>query len=188
MDLKPLVPLGAAFLGGVFSYLIVFKTQRITQKRERMQYQCSKLERGYLLVHALYDGHKAEIDKLASMGTMSGADWLKIRKHPGEAMSELKMIVAMYAPQLKPRLDTVNDVHQVLKKKFARIDKQARNNPGPPQTQSAPSAGFIRSVERDLKALGLRATRLKLGFVTGVQKMMEQYADSNDPGWTLDEA
>jgi len=180
----PLLPLIATLLGCLFSYLGVFTAQRITQQRERIQYRCTKLERGYLLAQMLFDGHRSEIGKLAGVDTMTLAQWLAIRKHPGETMNELKMVVWMYAPRLSATLEKVDTHHQALKKEFWDIDRQVRNRPPVPLAQAQPIAtpALMQKVDDQLEDLGRATTLLKQELTQSVQRILRTRVGSLNHG------
>lgn len=104
----PYSPVIGALVGGLLTYLGVHSTQRLIHTREKMHYARAKLERVYMLTQSLYDGHKAEIDRLALSDSTSAVDWFKSRKHPGESMNAIKMTVAMYAPCLQVELNAID--------------------------------------------------------------------------------
>ena len=122
--IKLVVPVVASLVGGLLTYLGIFSTQRFTRIREQRQHLQAKLERAYTLAQSLYDGHKTEITKLKASENATATDWLEHRKHPGEVMSELKMIVGMYFPVLQSALNDVDKYHQVIKEGFLNIDEE----------------------------------------------------------------
>jgi hypothetical protein len=180
---SPLLPVAAALLGGLFSYLAVYTTQRVTQQRERMQYRCGKLERGYLLAQLLYDGHKGEIDKLAMIRTMTPAEWMKIRKHPGEVMNELRMIVWMYAPRLETQLESAARAHTALKEAFVDIDRNVRDSAAAASSREKRirTKELLPVLEGHLSLLARETRELKKGLAGTVQKIMRTSAGSADP-------
>lgn len=124
---KLLIPVVAALVGGLLTYLGIYSTQRLTRAKEKRQYLQAKLERAYTLAQSLYDGHKTEITKLKASESLTAAGWTQQRKHPGEIMSELKMIVGMYFPALQSTLEDVDKYHQVIKTSFLSIDEAMLN-------------------------------------------------------------
>jgi hypothetical protein len=62
--MKSIVPVISAIVGGLFTYLSIYFTQRLTRIREQRQYLQAKLERAYILAQSLYEGHNTEIAKL----------------------------------------------------------------------------------------------------------------------------
>lgn len=170
---KVLIPLGAAFLGGMFSFAAVFVTQHLTLRRERLQYRCTKLERAYLLVNMLYNSHKTEIDKLAVLYPQSATEWLKSRQHPGDVMNELKMIIRMYAPGLRDRLNCLDTPHQELKCKFGMIEDEVRNSgPLPPSPTTPISTPKLDELRKQLTKLGVQSDELKDDLIYTVYRIL----------------
>lgn len=122
--IKLIVPVVATLVGGLLTYLGIYSTQRLTRIKEQRQYLQAKLERAYTLAQSLYEGHKTEITKLKASENVTPTDWMQHRKHPGEVMSELKMIVGMYFPALQSALDDADKYHQVIKVSFLNIDEE----------------------------------------------------------------
>ncbi len=125
--IKVITPVVATLVGGLLTYLGIYSTQRLVRNKEQRQYMMAKLERTYMLTQSLYDGHKSEIGKLKASESMSAEAWMRRRKHPGEVMNEIKMIVGMYFPALQSSLDDVDKYHQVIKVSFLRIDEEVQN-------------------------------------------------------------
>ena len=161
------IPVISALIGGLLTYLGIYATQRLTRTREQKQYYRVKLERAYMLAQSLYDGHKTEIDKLKASEKLQAAEWLQNRKHPGEVMSEIKMIAGMYVPALQSALDDVNKHHQVLKSTFLKIDEEMRSGASTWTSRSQTA----REMNIELEHLGYRLNDLKRKLADQVKKL-----------------
>jgi hypothetical protein len=126
MEIQLLIPVIATLVGGLLTYLGVHSTQRLTEARERRRYLNEKFERAYLLAQTLYDRHRAEIEKLEASESISARNWMENRRHPGEVMAELRMIVQIYAPTLDSVLTQVAVHHRVLKDEFRAVDAEIK--------------------------------------------------------------
>jgi hypothetical protein len=109
-----------ATLGGVF-LAQTLNAKNISAKEARDHVR-SKCERIYNLCQLLYDGHRDELQKLQMSETATAKTWIKSRNHPGSSMSELKMLVKMYAPSLTTQIQALDLPHQALKIAFIAID------------------------------------------------------------------
>jgi hypothetical protein len=165
--MKSIVPVIAAVVGGLFTYLSIYFTQRLTRLREQRQYLQAKLERAYTLAQSLYEGHNTEITKLKASENVTATEWMQLRKHPGEIMSELKMIVGMYFPALESALDNIDKHHQALKATFLNVDEEM---------QRGVSTWTLRNkaandMKIELKHLGQCLTNLKQKIASQVGKL-----------------
>jgi len=163
----PYSPVIGALVGGLLTYLGVHSTQRLIQKREKIEYARGKLERVYMLTQSLYDGHKTEIDRLALSDNTSAPDWFKSRKHPGESMNEIKMTVAMYAPGLQAELNAVDGPHQALKSALLQVDEDFQR--GASTLTKRPATAM--TLQTQLNDLGTQLSVLKKGLVAEASKL-----------------
>jgi hypothetical protein len=111
----------ASILGGIFQF-------RISDKSRKITLLSSKLERAYELCQLIYDGHKREIGNARIFLPQNPAKYIENRRHPGKEMSELKMLVRAYIPELKNHLNILDSGHKPLKDSFSKIDSAATKN------------------------------------------------------------
>jgi hypothetical protein len=163
----PFSPVIGALVGGLLTYLGVQSTQRWIHEREKTQYVREKLERVYMLTQSLYDGHKAEIDRLALSDNTSAVDWFKSRKHPGESMNQIKMTVAMYAPRLQVALNAIDGPHQALKSALLQVDEEFQRGASTSTTRRATAT----TLQTQLNDLGIHLSVLKKGLVAEASKL-----------------
>ncbi len=123
-------PLGT-LATGIFIYIL----NDINQKRK---VKIEKLERIYSLCQKLYDGHKKQVNNARHNLPQRRNDYLENRTHPGEEMSEIKMLVRSYFPELEDHMVDLDNGHSKLKSSFEKIDTQLVraeiNGPTPPDT------------------------------------------------------
>lgn len=132
---------------GIFIYFL----NDINQKRK---VKIEKLERIYSLCQKLYDGHKKQINNARHHLPHNREEYLENRVHPGEEMSEIKMLIRSYFPELINFMDELDNGHKNLKATFDQIDNDLATLP---QTVSAP----LESVMGDLKEISNGSTLLK---------------------------
>lgn len=155
--IKSIAPVLGALVGGLLTYLGIYSTQRLIRGKEQRQYLLAKLERAYLLTQSLYDGHKSEVSKLKASENITAADWMRRRKHPGEVMNEIKMIVGMYFPALQSALDDVDKYHQAIKESFLKIDQEMQSG----SSKWVDRSKVANDMRTKLEYLGNRLTVLK---------------------------
>ena len=117
---KPLllVLLGSltAILGGFFQF-------RVSDKSRKITLLSTKLERAYELCQLIYDGHKREINNARIFLPYNPDKYAEKRNHPGMEMSELKMLIRAYMPDLNPQLENLDKGHKPLTKSFNTLDQ-----------------------------------------------------------------
>lgn len=112
-------PLGT-FIAGVFVFYL-------NERNGRRKLRIEKLEKIYMLCQKLFDGHKKQVDNSRNNLPSKPKDYIKNRTHPGEEMSEIKMLVRSYFPELEPKMKNLNAAHNFLKTEFVLIDNQLTN-------------------------------------------------------------
>lgn len=165
--IKTIVPIVIQLVVAVIAIGGIYVTHRLNKTKEKTQYKREKLERAYMLTQHLFDGHKAEIYKLKASENVTGPDWRQNRKHPGEVMNELKMIVSVYFSELTRELDDVGKCHRILKEAFYKIDEEMFNG-----SSTWSSRGKVAiDMEKELKQLGKGLGSLKRGIVSLASKL-----------------
>lgn len=123
-------PIGT-LITGIFIYFL----NDINQKRK---VKIEKLERIYSLCQKLYDVHKKQVDNAKHNLPHKRDNYLENRSHPGEEMSEIKMLVRSYFPDLKQHLHKLDEGHTNLKSTFEKLDndltKSGYVGPTPPDS------------------------------------------------------
>jgi len=114
------VILGAActYLAGLFQW----KAQEATQKKLLLS---EKLERAYQLCQLAFEGHRREINSARKNLPQDLSGFINARNHPGNEMSELRMLIQIYANDLSIKLEDFGTIHSSLKKSFRDIDAKA---------------------------------------------------------------
>ena len=163
MDMSPYLSLIGTLVGGALTLLGTFASQKVLASKEKRKLICEKCERIYELCQRLYDGHFGEVQKLKNSKDDTPVSWIKKRKHPGEYMSELKMLVKMYAPTLQLHLDTADISHQQLKQKFRKVDSDFLKN----ESVWIDREALFDDLGGDLDLLGIALNDVKL-FATRV--------------------
>ena len=121
--LEALKPLLLVLLGSLTAILGGFFQFRISDKSRKNTLLSIKLERAYTLCQIIYDSHKREIANARIFLPHNPSAFIEKRNHPGLEMSELKMLIRAYTPDLKCHLENIDLGHNPLKSSFARIDK-----------------------------------------------------------------
>lgn len=146
--------------GGLVAIIGAVVQNRLTANREKTKIRLEKLEATYVLCQSTYDGHLREINNAKSLwkNGLSGQEYLKNRHHPGAEMSELKMLVRCYFPQMDAVLSPMAAAHADLKKTFVHLDDAVRL--AQPHTQ-ADWAVFCTQADEALDRLGQASMELK---------------------------
>ncbi|MDC9524290.1 hypothetical protein PSH54_02070 [Pseudoalteromonas sp. Angola-30] len=121
--LKALNPLLLILLGSLISILGGIFQFRVSDNSRKITLLSSKLERAYELCQLIYDGHKREVSNAQIFLPYNSSIYIDKRCHPGVEMSELKMLIRAYIPELKKHLEKLDSGHKPLKKSFTKIDK-----------------------------------------------------------------
>lgn len=116
-----------AVLGGALAATLGAVVQsRLANVQAKAKLRLEKLERAYALCQLVYDGHLRELNNFKKHGISDAEEFLKLRKHPGAEMSELKMLVRCYIPKLESDLQALDKGHGPLKQMFAKLEVDAR--------------------------------------------------------------
>lgn len=146
------ISLVSAIVGGLIASSL---THVYTFRRWRREKLLDRLEEIHAHCQALYEGHKARLDVLASRSVLGQPDnW---PKHPGSDSSAMKMKISIYAPKLKPEMLKIDEVHQNMKAHYAELTDLASTGGS---TVATPALTFA-SLEKDLEKLGRRCAALK---------------------------
>jgi hypothetical protein len=70
----------------------------------------------------LYDGHKKQINNARHNLPHNRGEYLENHVHPGDEMSEIKMLIKSYFPELINSMDKLDSGHKKLKAIFDQID------------------------------------------------------------------
>lgn len=163
MDLTELIsslsgPLNV--IAGAFATLLGMVIQtRMTGAQAKSKLRLEKLERAYSLCQLVYDGHLREIKNFKSYRQSQPSDFLKNRKHPGAEMSELKMLVRCYVPEMSSEIERLDNGHGPLKRMFEKFENEVR---GHGNDASVSFVSDCLKVEEFLVVLGEASTGLKL--------------------------
>jgi hypothetical protein len=152
---EPLMLLG----GGFMAMLGAVVQNRLGSSQSRSKLRLEKLERAYSLCQQVYDGHLREINNAKLNRLNQPAEFLKNRRHPGAEMSELKMVIRCYFPDLGEDLKKLDEGHAPLKAMFTTAEDLARS--GSPLSQEDFLADSKQS-ELLLGVLGEASNQLKL--------------------------
>jgi len=96
---------------------------RLSEANRKNRLLAEKLERAYMLCQDIYDGHKREMLNAVNNLPDSPTLFLERRNHPGKEVSELKMLIRSYAPDLKIKLVQLDKGHEPLKKEFRKLEQ-----------------------------------------------------------------
>lgn len=111
-------------LGALMALVGAAYQSRANHKNEKIKLKAEKLERAYQLCQFIYDGHLREINNAKRYLPANPTEYLKIKNHPGKEMSELKMLIRCYAPELKSRLSEISKGHDQLKKSLRELENK----------------------------------------------------------------
>lgn len=151
----------ATVVGGVISAFTGYLAQKLSERRSRNTLLMTRLEEIYGLCQALYDAHLERIYWFLGHEQITSEELKSSPKHPGTTMSELKMKVRSYAPNLLHALDRMDEGHQSLKGLFNELE--ARSLRG-----DVLSKGIdydADTLEKHIETLGLGANEVKAGAV-----------------------
>jgi hypothetical protein len=150
----PLMLLG----GGFMAMLGAIVQNRLGSSQARSKLRLEKVERAYSLCQQVYDGHLREINNAKLNRLTQPTEFLKNRRHPGTEMSELKMVVRCYFPDLDGYLKKLDEGHAPLKAMFTAAEDIARS--GSPLSQEIFFAE-CKQAELHLAVLGEASNQLK---------------------------
>jgi hypothetical protein len=108
-------------LGALITYIGFYIQGRLSAKQLRNKLLLEKIERAYTLCQLVYEGHKREIENARKNFLSNRKVYISKRKHPGQEMSELKMLLRCYVPELNPFEVTLNLSHKPLKDELFKI-------------------------------------------------------------------
>lgn len=118
--------------GGLVAVVGAVVQSRLSHAQAKSKLRLEKLERAYSLCQQVYDGYQREIYNLKSNRLSRVATYVDQHKRPGPEMSELKMLVRCYTPNLGRTLDAMNVEHTQLKELTKRIYAEAIAGQTPP--------------------------------------------------------
>ena len=108
-------------LGAAIAYLGFFIQARASSQQSKKQLFLEKIERCYALCQLVYDGHKREITNATKNFMVNKELYLSNRNHPGQEMSELRMILRCYVPKLTKFEAEFDKSHKSLKDEIFRM-------------------------------------------------------------------
>ena len=144
-----------------------FLQHKFSQSTQRKKTILEKVEAAYALCQKAYDGHHREITLYEQTYTRDTVTYLHKRKHPGQDVSDLKMLIRCYFPAIESALEELDLSHKVLKKKFALFDAASL------QAQQHESDSHIQEVNnlrRDLERFGHACNVIKLCLTDQAKK------------------
>jgi hypothetical protein len=127
-SVKIVLGAGAAIMGAYFQ-------SKLADKKSKANLKTEKFERIYYLCQAVYDGHRKEIINARKYFIKKPEKYLENRNHPGSEMSELKMLISSYAPDLEFLIEIIDKGHRPLKEAFVEFDRVALAKPPILQTE-----------------------------------------------------
>lgn len=148
-------------LGALCGYGGAFLQSRLNEKNTKKKLLAEKLETAYGLCQAIYDGHRREMINARQNLPADKDTFLKSRNHPGSEVSQLKMLIRSYAPDLAPHLKTLDGGHAQLKKSFFDLEKKVLSGHG---ITEAEIAGCYSEWEKYLNILGQGTNKIKAGI------------------------
>lgn len=148
-------------LGALCGYGVAFLQSRLNEKNTKKKLLAEKLETAYGLCQAIYDGHRREMINARQNLPADKATFLKNRNHPGSDVSQLKMLIRSYAPDLSPHLEELDNGHTPLKKTFIKLEKKVLSGLGITEDEIA---GCYREWEVNLTTLGQGINKIKKGI------------------------
>ena len=107
--------------GGLVAVVGAVVQSRLSHAQAKSKLRLEKLERAYSLCQQVYDGYQREIYNLKSNRLSRVATYVDQHKRPGPEMSELKMLVRCYTPELERTLEAMNVEHTQLKELTKRL-------------------------------------------------------------------
>ena len=116
-------------LGALAAVMGAYIQSKLADKNSKAKLKTEKFERIYALCQAVYDGHRREIINARKYFIKKPEKFLENRNHPGSEMSELKMLISSYAPDLEALIKVIDDGHSPLKKIFVEFDRVALSKP-----------------------------------------------------------
>jgi hypothetical protein len=113
-------------LGALISYAGFYVQGKVVSKQAKEKLLLEKIERAYTLCQLIYEGHKREISN-ARLNFLTNRElFISNRLHPGKEMSELKMLLRCYVPELISFEKTLNVSHKPMKEEiFQQLDDAA---------------------------------------------------------------
>lgn len=121
--LKALIPSLNILLGAFIAWLGARYQAWVNDRIHKARLKTEKLERAYLLCQSIYDGHRREINNARRHLPSEPEKFMEARQHPGMEMSELKMLIRSYTPELADSLQLIDTGHEPLKKAFRKLEQ-----------------------------------------------------------------
>lgn len=156
----------ATVVGGVISAFAGYLTQKLSERRSKNTLLMTRLEEIYALCQALYDAHLERVKWFLGHEQITSEALESCPKHPGAVMSELKMKVRSYAPNLLDALNRMDEGHQSLKALFNELE--ARSLRG--EVLSKGSDYDADTLQSYIVKLGLGANDVKDGTVAKLKR------------------
>ncbi len=122
-------------LGALAAIMGAYIQSKLADKNSKAKLKTDKFERIYALCQAVYDGHKSEISNARKNFIKKPEKYLENRNHPGSEMSELKMLIRSYSPDLEELITNIDAGHRPLKEIFDEFDKLALSKPSMTQSE-----------------------------------------------------
>ena len=116
-------------LGALAAVMGAYIQSKLADKKSKVKLKTEKFERIYYLCQAVYDGHLREIINARKYFIKNPEKFLENRNHPGSEMSELKMLIRSYAPDLELLILAIDKGHRPLKDDFVEFDRVALSKP-----------------------------------------------------------
>lgn len=166
--LKALVPSLNILLGAFAAWLGARYQAWVNDRIQKARLKTEKLERAYMLCQSIYDGHRREINKAKSHLPSDPGKFMEARQHPGMEMSELKMLIRSYTPELADSLQLIDTGHEPLKKAFRKLEQQVLEKHAFDQQELSRSFGLW---EQHLNDLGTGSNAIKRGLEQELLKL-----------------
>jgi hypothetical protein len=163
--IEALNPALLVLIGSLTALLAGLIQFRIGERARKRDILISKYERAYGLCQEIYDGHKREIRNAKKFLPSQVEKFIELRNHPGKEVSELKMIVKAYLPEIKSSLEVLDSGHTPLKKLFKKID-MATND------EVLRELCDYNSMEKYLENLGKGSNQIKSHIEKTIKKLV----------------
>lgn len=167
---KGLLNLVGVLLGALCTYGGFRIQGRLQEQARKKSLLAEKLERAYELCQLVYEGHRHEINN-ARINIPHDVDrFKKSRKHPGNEMSELRMLIKSYARDLDTDLESLGEKHGHLKLSFLDIDDRVIEMKGLSGTELET---IYETWREDLVLLGDASSELKVNIADKLNELVK---------------
>ncbi|MEZ0231231.1 MAG: hypothetical protein ACAH12_00195 [Methylophilaceae bacterium] len=139
-------------------------------KNTKKQLLATKLERAYVLCQLIYDGHKREISNAKKNLPNNIPEYLNKRNHPGAEMSEVKLILRGYAPNISNNLTFLDNGHEPLKLAFIELDEKINSGSIP---TSVELSTLFKVYDNHLKTLSVGSNKVKADIINELNNLIK---------------